>query len=96
MAESPEYRTIRNHYNWLSEVFIQGKVPGALFQNDVISEETLEIAHCQYKTRREKGVAIMKDVLRALRSAPTEVFQSICESVGEESSLKNVLDELNG
>ena len=94
--ESPEYRVIKKHYPRLAEAVTRDKVPGALFANDVITEEALEVATSPSKIRREKGAAIMKDVLQALRDSPTEAFQGLCESLSEESSLKNILEELKG
>ena len=94
--ESPEYRALQKHYTDLAVAILQGDVPGTLFANNVINDDTLEAASSQAKTTREKGATVMKNVRDSLRLNPPEVFEHVCDALSKEDSAKHLLDELKG
>jgi hypothetical protein len=96
LHESPEYRAIQKHYTDLTIAVVQGNIPGALFQNDVIDDETLEVANSQTKTSREKGATVMKKIRETLRMDPPKTFTRVCDALGMEASVADLLKQLKG
>ena len=94
--ESPEYRAVRKHYRELTEAVTRGAVPDALFENEVITEDSLSECTLPAKIDREKGKVIMKDVLQAIRLDPEVMFQNFCDSLGEEGALQCVVKKVKG
>ena len=96
LHESPEYRAIQKHNTGLTVAVVQGNIPGALFQNDVIDDDTLEVANSQTKTTKEKGATIMRVVRQTLRLDPPKVFKQVCDAMSTEPSVEHLLDQLKG
>ena len=94
--ESPEYRALKRHYRELTEAVTRGAVPDALFENEVITEDSLSECTLTTKIDREKGKIIMKDVLQAIRLNPEEIFKSFCDSLSEEGALQCVVERVKG
>ena len=96
LHKSPEYRAIQKHTVALTSTAALGNIPGTLFQNDVIDENTYEAANSQAKTTKEKGATIMKAVRQTLRLDPPKVFTHICEALSTEPSVEYLVDQLKG
>ena len=97
MAESPEYKAVQKHYTRLIEAVTQGIIPATLFENEVITDDTLEAAgQSSSRTTRDKGAVIMKDVRHAIRLDPQKAFSNFCDALSKEPSVKSVVDEVQG
>jgi len=88
-------KAIRRKYTDLTTAVTQGTIPGALYEQEIIDDETLEISSKSTLTDKEKGSKIMNDVRKAVQSNP-DLFSGFCKALERESILKELSDELKG
>ena len=86
---------IRKKYTTLTTAVTQGTIPGALYEQGIIDDETLEIANKRALTDQEKGSKIMNEVRKAVQSNP-DLLGVFCEALERESILKELSYELKG
>ena len=90
---SVEYRALRKHYRKLVKVVSQHRIAAALFENEVIEDDMLELFTTSL-TGTDIGGKIMTNVLLSIKLQPEKHFESFCKSLEVEDSLKDVLKEL--
>ena len=90
---SVEYRALRKHYPKLVKVVSQRRIAVALFENQVIEDDMLELFTTSL-TGTDIGGKIMENVFLSIKLQPEEHFESFCKSLEVEESLKDVLKEL--
>ena len=89
-------KTIRRKYQALTSIVSRARIPEALYEQEIISDEMLEIATINpVFTNREKGNRIMSEVKRAIQ-ANAGLFDVFCEVLAEDDTLKDLSDELKG
>ena len=89
-------RAVQKHYTDLTEVVSRGKIPAALFESSLITDDTLDAALNATRTTLDKGATIMRDVRQALRINPHEIFTNFCDALSKEPVVKAVLDAIKG
>ena len=88
-------KTLRRMYRKLTTAVIRGQIPEELFARELIDEEALEIATKPQLTDREKGNKVMSEVRKAVQ-INHEQFNVFCEILAEESTSRELSDELKG
>ena len=88
-------KTIRRKYKALTSTVSRAPIPEALYQEEIIDYETLEIAVNPVLTNRDKGNRIMSEVKKAIQ-ANAGLFDVFCEVLAEEGISKDLSDELKG
>ena len=91
--DSVEYKALRKLYRKLVEVVSQRRIAAALFENEVIEDDMLELFTTSL-TGTDIGGKIMKNVFLSIKLQPEKHFESFCKSLEVEDSLKDVLKEL--